>query len=75
MADPLTWLGNASPAALAALASPEEELLSAAKAQKRDPELAPFANFSCGLKGMKTWLFWFAPFRVAETWPTDGRRR
>ena len=55
VADLLTWLGNASPAALAARASPEKESLSAAKAQKQDPELAPFASFSCGLKGRKTW--------------------
>ena len=54
VADLLTWLGNISPAALAARASPEEELLSAAKAQERDPELAPFAGFSCGLKEMNT---------------------
>ena len=58
-----------SPAALAAWASPEEELLLAAKAQKRDLELAPFAGFSCGLKERKTWPLWFAPFRVAEIWP------
>ena len=69
VADFLTWLSNVSPAALAARASPKEELLSAAKAQKRDLELAPFAGFSCGLKGRKTWPLWFAPFRVAESWP------
>ena len=77
VADLLTWLGNVSPEALAALASPEEELLLAAKAQKRDPKLAPFASFSCSLKGRKTWLLLFAPFRVAETWPewmTGGLR-
>ena len=34
VADPLTWLGNVSPAALAARASSEEELFLAAKAQK-----------------------------------------
>ena len=44
VADLLTWLGNVSPEALAALASPKEELLLAAKAHKRDPELAPFAS-------------------------------
>ncbi|RVW70546.1 hypothetical protein CK203_059225 [Vitis vinifera] len=60
---------NVSPEALAALASPEEELLSAAKAQKWDPELAPFTSFSCGLKGRKTWPLWFTPFRVTEIWP------
>ena len=54
VADLLTWLGNVSPAALAARASPEEELLLAAKAQKRDLELAPFVGFACGLKEMKT---------------------
>ena len=69
MADLLTWLGIVWPEVLAARASPEEELLLAAKAQKQDPELAPFASFSCGLKGRKTWLLWFAPFRVAESWP------
>ena len=69
MADLLTWLGIVWPEVLAARASPEEELLLAAKAQKRDPELAPFASFSYGLKGRKTWLLWFAPFRVAESWP------
>ncbi|RVW34236.1 hypothetical protein CK203_117216 [Vitis vinifera] len=37
----------------AARASLEEELLSAAKAQKRDPELAPFAGSSCDSKEMK----------------------
>ena len=62
MADLLTWLGIVLPEVLAARASPEEELLSVAKAQKRDPELAPFASFSCGSKEMKTWLLWFAPF-------------
>ncbi|RVW82050.1 hypothetical protein CK203_049112 [Vitis vinifera] len=60
--------GNVSPPALAALAS-LEELLSAAKAQERDPELAPFAGSSCGLKERTTWPLWFAPFRVAEIWP------
>ena len=57
MADLLTWLGIVLPevsAALVARASPEEELFLAAKAQKRDLELAPFAGFSCGLKEMKT---------------------
>ena len=69
MADLLTWLGNVSPAALAARASPEEELVLTAKAQEQDLELAPFASFSCGLKGRKTWPLWFAPFLVAESWP------
>ena len=69
VADLLTWLGNVSPEALAALASPEEELLLVTKAQKQDLELAPFAGFSCGLKERKTWPFWFAPFRVTEIWP------
>ena len=69
VADLLTWLGIILPEVLAARASLEEELLSATKAQKRDPELAPFAGSSCGLKERKTWLLWFAPFRVAETWP------
>ena len=54
VADLLTWLGNISSEVLAARASPEEELLLAAKAQKRDLELAPFAGFSCGLKERKT---------------------
>ena len=54
MADLLTWLGNVSPAALAARASPEEELVLTAKAQEQDLELAPFAGFSCGSKEMKT---------------------
>ena len=54
MADLLTWLGIVLPEVLAARASPDEELFSVAKAQKRDPELAPFSSFSCGLKGRKT---------------------
>ena len=46
VADLLTWLGIVLPEVLAARASPEEELLLAAKAQKRDPELGPFAHNS-----------------------------
>ena len=41
VADLLTWLGIILPEVLAARASLEEELLSATKAQKRDPELTP----------------------------------
>ena len=79
MADLLTWLGIVLPEVLAARASLEEELLSAAKAQKQDLELAPFTGFACGLKGRKTWPLWFAPFRIIEVWPTlligeDDRR-
>ena len=54
VADLLTWLGNVSPAALAARASLEEKLVLAAKAQKRDLELVPFTGFSCSLKERKT---------------------
>ena len=54
VADLLTWLGNVSPAALAARASLEEKLVLAAKTQKWDLELAPFVGFACGLKEMKT---------------------
>ena len=54
VADLLTWLGNVSPVALAVRASSEEELVLAAKTQKRDLELAPFTGFECGLKEMKT---------------------
>ena len=53
MADLLTWLGNVSPAALAARASPEEELVLTAKAQEQDLELARFADSFCGSKEMK----------------------
>ena len=41
------------PEALAALASLEEELLSAAKALEQNLELAPFADSSCDSKEMK----------------------
>ena len=49
----------------------------AAEAQKWDLERAPLAGLSCGLKERKSWLLWFAPFRVAEIWPelmTGGLR-
>ena len=53
-----------------ARASLEEELLSAAKVEEQDLELAPFAGSSCGLKETKTktWLLLFAPFRITEIW-------
>ena len=60
MADLLTWLGIVLQEVLAARASPEEELLLAAKAQKRDPELGPFASFSCGSKEMNNLREWGA---------------
>ena len=42
------------PTALAARASPDEELVLTAKALEQDLKLAPFAGFSCGLKERKT---------------------
>ena len=52
--DLLTWLGNVSPAALEARASPEEDLALTAKALEQNLDLAPFADSSCGSKEMKT---------------------
>ena len=58
MADHLTWLNIALPAALVAPASLEEGLVSTAKAVEQVLEqsldLAPFADSFCGSKEMKT---------------------
>ncbi|RVW59490.1 hypothetical protein CK203_104126 [Vitis vinifera] len=57
MADHLTWLNIALPAALVAPASLEEGLVSTAKALEQvleqNLDLAPFADSFCGSKGMK----------------------
>ena len=53
MVDLLTWLDIVLPAALAAWASPEEELALTVKALEQNLELAPFADSSCDSKEMK----------------------
>ncbi|KAL6327593.1 hypothetical protein AAG906_021884 [Vitis piasezkii] len=69
MADRLTLLNIALPAALVAPASLEEDLVSTAKAleqvleQKLD--LAPFADSFCGSTEMKILLLSFVPFRLS----------
>ena len=54
----LTWLDIVLPATLVARASPDEELVSTARALEQGLEqnldLAPFADSSCGSKEMKT---------------------
>ena len=66
MADHLTWLNIALPAALVAPASLEEGLVSTAKAVEQVLEqsldLAPFADSFCGSKEMKILLLAFVPF-------------
>ena len=49
-------------------ASPEGKQLFAAEVQRWVLEQAPLAGLSCGLKERKTWLLWFAPFRIAKIW-------
>ena len=53
MVDLLTWLDIVLPAALAARASPDEELVLTAKALEQNLDLAPFAASFCGSKEMK----------------------
>nr|CAN74025.1 hypothetical protein VITISV_021522 [Vitis vinifera] len=83
MADHLTWLNIALPAALVAPASLEEGLVSTAKALEQvleqNLDLAPFADSFCGLKGMKTLPLAFVPFWNSDLWPAllngeDDRR-
>ena len=53
MANLLTWLDIILPAALAARASPEEELALTVKALEQNLELAPFTDSFYGSKEMK----------------------
>ena len=72
MADRLTLLNIALPAALVAPASLEEDLVSTAKALEQVLEqnlgLAPFADSFCDLKEMKTSPLAFVPFRTIKLW-------
>ena len=72
MADRLTLLNIALPAALVAPASLEEDLVSTAKALEQvleqNLDLAPFADSFCGLKGMKILLLAFVPFWAIDLW-------
>ena len=74
MADRLTLLNIALPAALVAPASLEEDLVSTAKALEQvleqNLDLAPFADSFCDLKEMKTSPLAFVPFWAIELWPT-----
>ena len=83
MADHLTWLNIALPAALVAPASLEKVVVSTAKALEQvleqNLDLAPFADSFCGSKGMKTLPLAFVPFRAIDLWPAllngeDDRR-
>ena len=83
MADHLTWLNIALPAALVAPASLEEVVVSTAKALEQvleqNLDLAPFADSFCGSKGMKTLPLAFMPFWAIDLWPAllngeDDRR-
>ena len=79
MADRLTLLNIALPAALVAPASLEEGLVSTAKAVEQVLEqsldLAPFADSFCGSKGMKTLPLAFVPFWSTETLAGAAKRR
>ena len=83
MADRLTLLNIALPAALVAPASLEKVVVSTAKALEQVLEqslnLAPFADSFCGSKGMKTLPLSFVPFWNIDLWPVllnreDDRR-
>ena len=83
MADRLTLLNIALPAALVVPASLEEDLVSTAKALEQvleqNLDLAPFADSFCGSKGMKTLPLAFVPFWAIDLWPAllngeDDRR-
>ena len=83
MADHLTWLNIALPAALVAPASLEKVVVSTAKALEQvleqNLDLAPFADSFCGSKGMKTLPLAFVPFWAIDLWPAllngeDDRR-
>ena len=73
MADRLTLLNIALPAALVAPASLEEDLVSTAKALEQvleqNLDLAPFAVSFCSSKGMKILLLAFVPFWNIDLWP------
>ena len=79
MADLRTWLNIVLPAALVAPASLEVELALTAKPLEQNLDLAPFADSSCGSKGMKTLPLVFVPFWAIDRWPAllngeDDRR-
>ena len=83
MADRLTLLNIALPAALVAPASLEEDLVSTAKVLEQvleqNLDLAPFAYSFCDSKGMKTLPLAFVPFWAIDLWPAllngeDDRR-
>ena len=79
MADRLTLLNIALPAALVAPASLEEGLFSTTKALEQvleqNLDLAPFADSFCGSKGMKTLPLAFVPFWNTETLAGAAERR
>ena len=79
MADRLTLLNIALPAALVAPASLEEDLVSTAKALEQVLEqnlgLAPFADSFCGSKGMKTLPLSFVPFLGYRSLAGAAKRR
>ncbi|RVW66751.1 hypothetical protein CK203_066373 [Vitis vinifera] len=73
MADRLTLLNIALPAALVAPASLEKVVVSTAKALEQvleqNLDLAPFADSFCGSKGMKILPLAFVPFWAIDLWP------
>nr|CAN70734.1 hypothetical protein VITISV_028974 [Vitis vinifera] len=73
MADRLTLLNIALPAALVAPASLEKVVVSTAKALEQvleqNLDLVPFADSFCGSKGMKTLPLAFVPFWNIDLWP------
>ncbi|XP_010651674.1 flavonoid 3',5'-hydroxylase 2-like [Vitis vinifera] len=79
MADRLTLLNIALPAALVAPASLEKDLVSTAKALEQvleqNLDLAPFADSFCDSKGMKTLPLVFVPFWNTETLAGAAERR
>ena len=79
MADHLTWLNIALPAALVAPASLEEDLVSTAKALEQvleqNLDLDPFADSFCGSKGMKTLPLAFVPFLGYRSLAGAAKRR
>ena len=79
MSDLRTWLNIVLPAALVAPALLEVELVLTAKPLEQNLDLAPFADSSCGSKGMKTLPLVFVPFWAIDRWPAllngeDDRR-
>ena len=68
MADCLTLLNIALPAALVALASLEKDLVLTATPLEQNLVLTPFADSFCDLKEMKTSPLAFVPFRTIKLW-------